>query len=199
MVVGTPAYQAPEALDDSYASDEDWPEVPQKEDIWALGVTMYQLLYRRLPFPGGTLFEIVNRIKEMPLEIPEGTDPVIEKLLRGMLTVDPMNRLGIDDHIAHPLFRDAPDRAVDLPPGPTQPPRAMEGAITELVGEPCGRGCAIADLMIVPRRSSYAAHDVLRMGRRLGKGANSTLLLTEDGKEVPYRKPRASLDFTPKD
>jgi hypothetical protein len=110
-----------------------------------------------------------------------------------------MNRLGIDDLIAHPLFRDAPDRAVDLPPGPPLLPRAMEGAITELVGEPCGRGCAISDLMVVPRRSSYAAHDVQRMGRRQGKGANSNLLITEDGKEVPYRRPPGSLDFTPND
>jgi serine/threonine-protein kinase 11 len=194
MVVGTPAYQAPEALDDSYASDEEAPDVPQKEDIWALGVTLYQLLFRRLPFLGSSLFEIVNTIREQPLVVPPGTDDAVERLLRGMLMVDPTDRLAIEDVLAHPLVRGAADRAAGLPPVPA--PRAREGTIVELVGEVIGDGISIADLtMAVPRRSSYAAYDRQRnMARRPARGKNSHLLLRGDAKDLSFRKPADSLD-----
>jgi serine/threonine-protein kinase 11 len=54
MVVGSPAYQAPEALDDSYCSD-DVELLPEKGDMRALGMTFYQLLSQRLPFRGENL------------------------------------------------------------------------------------------------------------------------------------------------
>jgi serine/threonine-protein kinase 11 len=117
MVVGSPAYQAPEALDDSYGSSdgEDLLDEPEKEDVWALGVTLYQLLFHRLPFAGSTLFEIVNDIRNHPIEVPEGTDPKIAELVEGMLTVDPMKRLSVEDLLRHPLIRGADDRARGLP------------------------------------------------------------------------------------
>jgi serine/threonine-protein kinase 11 len=160
MVVGTPAYQAPECLDDSYICDDDSAaDAPQKEDIWALGVTLYQLLFKRLPFAGASLYEIVNTIKEQPLEIPDGTDLAVERLLRGMLTVDPVNRFGIDDVIKHPLVVAAADRAGDLPGMPL--PALPRGIVTELVGEVCTEGCSFVDLASArSRRFSYAAYDV---------------------------------------
>jgi serine/threonine-protein kinase 11 len=194
MVVGTPAYQAPEALDDSYASDEEAPEVPQKEDIWALGVTLYQLLFQRLPFLGSSLFEIVNTIREQPLMIPSGTDEVVEKLLRGMLMVDPTDRLGIDELLGHPLVRGAADRAAGLPLVP--PPRAHEGMIVELVGEVIGEGVSISDLtMAVPRRSSYAAYDrQRRMARWPARGKKSNVLLRDSAESLSFRQPSESMD-----
>jgi serine/threonine protein kinase len=158
MVVGSPAYQAPEALDDSYASDEE-PEPldePQKEDVWALGVTLYQLLFKELPFLGSTLFEIVNSIRETPLKIPDGTDPAIATLLRGMLTVDPMSRLGIDDLMCNTLIQDAADRATDLPDVPKA--SAREGPVLPFHAEVCPDGYSFADVgLAARRRSSYTA------------------------------------------
>jgi serine/threonine-protein kinase 11 len=75
MVVGTPAYQAPEALDDEYLDRSTTEGEPQKEDVWALGVTLYQMLFLRLPFVGANIFEVVNAVKHERLKIPEGTDP----------------------------------------------------------------------------------------------------------------------------
>jgi serine/threonine-protein kinase 11 len=155
MVVGSPAYQAPEALDDSYGTGENLDE-PQKEDVWALGVTLYQLLFGELPFLGATLFEIVNNIRRSPLKIPEKTDPDVEELLRGMLTVDPVRRFGIDDLIRKPLIRDADERARDLPEGPVM--QFKEGPILELFGDVCGEDYSFADIgLAARRRGSYAA------------------------------------------
>jgi serine/threonine-protein kinase 11 len=156
MVVGSPAYQAPEVLDDAYGREEDsdvFLDEPQKEDVWALGVTFYQLLFKNLPFVGSTLFEIVKEIRDRPLEIPEGTDEAIIELLRGMLAVDPIARLSIEDLIRNPLIRDAADRATELPDVP--PLRFREGPVVELHAEVCGVGYSFADVgLAVPRRFS---------------------------------------------
>lgn len=111
MVVGTPAFQAPEAL----ADEGDAEARPQEEDVWALGITLYQLLFLKLPFIGDNLYEIVCDIKNRPVEIPEDTDPEIVALLRGMLQVDPQLRMKMKEVREHPLIANAPDLAQNLP------------------------------------------------------------------------------------
>jgi serine/threonine-protein kinase 11 len=156
MVVGSPAYQAPEALYDSYVSDDesDSGESPQKEDIWALGVTLYQLLFLKLPFVGDNLYEIVNRIKERELQIPSPCEEIVADLLRRMLTVEPGKRIGVDDALAHPLIANAPESAEELP-------EALEiqlknGHIINIEARVCGDGYSFATTPLsVPRRFSY--------------------------------------------
>jgi serine/threonine protein kinase len=118
MVVGSPAYQAPEALDDGYEDRIGKNEEPQKEDVWALGVTLYQMLFGSLPFVGGNLFEIVNAVRQEGLRIPEGTDDGIIELLRGMLDVDPARRFDIGDVLEHRLVKEADSVVSGLPEGP---------------------------------------------------------------------------------
>jgi serine/threonine protein kinase len=108
MVVGSPGYQAPEALADEEAEDAS----PALEDVWSLGVTLYQSLFLRLPFEGENVFEIVQKIRSQALDIPDGTDPAIEELLRGMLTVDPRKRMTIDEIRSAEFFRDASIRPI---------------------------------------------------------------------------------------
>jgi serine/threonine-protein kinase 11 len=107
MVVGSPAYQAPEVLPDS-DFDFEWDVNPAGEDIWSLGVTLYQCLFQKLPFVGENVFEIVQDIRSRPLQIPEGTEPELVVLLQGMLTVDPSKRMTIEDVRASPFFLGAP-------------------------------------------------------------------------------------------
>jgi serine/threonine-protein kinase 11 len=149
MVVGSPAYQAPEALDDAYGS-EDKVETPEKEDVWALGVTLYQLLFQKLPFVGENLFEIIRSIQERPLEIPEGTDPLLANLLCGMLVVDPHKRLGMAEVLEYPLIKNAEPRASDLPPAPLVIIR--KGEVEELKADVWGDGASFAEFSAVDRR-----------------------------------------------
>jgi serine/threonine-protein kinase 11 len=102
MVVGSPGYQAPEVLSEVEDADVN----PALEDVWSLGVTFYQALFGRLPFLGETVFEVVQDILSRPLVIPDGTDPEVVKLLRGMLCPDPKKRMTVDDVAASDFFSD---------------------------------------------------------------------------------------------
>ena len=105
MVVGSPAYQAPEALTDEWTDSE--PPNPAQEDVWSLGIALYQTVFGKLPFKGENVYEIVQNINHTNLEIPEKTDKQLEVLIRGMLSVDPNKRLTVDDILNSEFFRSA--------------------------------------------------------------------------------------------
>jgi serine/threonine-protein kinase 11 len=148
MVVGSPAFQAPEALDDTdsdLSGDEEEPR-PQKEDVWALGVTLFQLLFMRLPFQGENLYEIVGYIKAQPLEIPGDADPLLAQLLRGMLTIDPVKRFDADDILQNPLIAAAADRAADIPMAP--PPVGIDGPVVLTTAVVCQPGFSYVGILL---------------------------------------------------
>jgi serine/threonine protein kinase len=159
MVVGSPAYQAPEALDDSYGDE---PENaipgagPQKEDVWALGITLYQMLFLKLPFVGSNLFEIVNAIREKPFKIPEGTDPLVVKLLCGMINVDPVKRFSIEEVLEHPLVRNANQVVSDLPIA--QSPKGRHGEVRKFEAKVCQEGNSFAEIALTIKRRPSLQH-----------------------------------------
>lgn len=104
MVVGTPGYQAPEALCD-FDVDPDALN-PAKEDVYSLGVTLYQVMFNDLPFKGENFYEIVQNITHCPLVIPDGTEKDLEDLLRGMLCVNPEERMDVSEVMKSPYFKD---------------------------------------------------------------------------------------------
>ena len=101
MAVGSPAYQAPESFQDNI----DFRNLdPSKEDIWSLGVTLYQAFFGKLPYEGESVFEIVAKIKTTPLYIPKGTDPVKVSLLKQMLCVNHIKRFNVYQTLQHQFF-----------------------------------------------------------------------------------------------
>lgn len=59
---GTYHFQAPECLDGSGYSG-------CKADIWALGVTLYCLVFNVLPFDSSDNNELFNKIRSQPIEL----------------------------------------------------------------------------------------------------------------------------------
>lgn len=116
-IVGTPAYQAPEALDEVKSDD------PSKEDVWSLGVTLYQLYFRELPFVGDNMYEIIRLIHEKPLVFPPGTDPLFSDLLTKMLTVEQSERISMTDILSHEFITTDRynDEEIHYNPPPTLP------------------------------------------------------------------------------
>jgi serine/threonine protein kinase len=153
MVVGPPAYQA---LDDGYCDDDSVDAVPQKEDLWALGVTFFQLLFQRLLFVGESLFEIVNVIQSEGLKIPEGIDQEIAEVLTELLTLDRARRWAIDELLAHPVIAGAAGRAKDLPPVPS--PSLRDSEVCETEATVCADTLPLSDAVgSIRRRSSFCA------------------------------------------
>lgn len=94
------------ALDDSIL--DDWRIDPKKSDVWSLGISLYQTAFGILPYEGQNVYEIVNKINNSPLIIPQMKDrkytPLLIDLIKKMLKTKASERLSIDEVINHPFF-----------------------------------------------------------------------------------------------
>lgn len=93
---GTLGYAPPEVI-------YQWPYDPRGVDVWCLGVCLYGLVFGSMPFPIPSA-ENENNPFSNPVTFPEETDEHLEKLLEGMLTVLPENRMSLEDVKAHRAF-----------------------------------------------------------------------------------------------
>jgi len=66
--VGTPAFYAPELC--SLDFSEEMPQVTGQIDVWALGVTLYCMLFARTPFHAENEFSLMRKIAEEDVVIP---------------------------------------------------------------------------------------------------------------------------------
>lgn len=101
---GTASYMSPETIRNC--------EYSAKSDVWSAGVTLYALLSGTAPFDQD------NRLKQrqqilagqyIPLDSPQWshvTDDA-KDLVKKMLTVDPTERIGLDDVLLHPWIKNA--------------------------------------------------------------------------------------------
>ena len=106
---GSPLYAAPELLRNTAAYDA------TKVDVWSLGVVLYALVTKKLPFEGDGLPTILKKIVAGEFTVPPHLSAQVVDLLRKMLNVDPVVRLSVEEIEAHEWVRmhAAPKRADD--------------------------------------------------------------------------------------
>jgi len=93
--LGTPATMAPEIIM-NYPYNE-------KSDLWSVGVMMYQLYYRKVPYDGNTEQEVLNNINNcISFSMPE--DEKFADLINRLLVVNVQNRISWDEYFEHPFF-----------------------------------------------------------------------------------------------
>lgn len=120
MVLGTPAYMAPEQTGGDPAT------VGPAADIWALGVILYELLTGQRPFTGASLGQLFARIaadEPLPPSVLRPTlPPALDAVVRTALAKDPSRR-----YTSMAAFADALESAAlamtptDLAPADTPP------------------------------------------------------------------------------
>ncbi|KAG2381430.1 hypothetical protein C9374_006419 [Naegleria lovaniensis] len=93
---GTPAFLSPEACKGETYSGF-------KNDIWALGITLYSLLYNTTPFKGDSYMQMYNSIQNDDLEIPPpfDKDELLKDLLHKVLDKNPDTRISLEDFKNH--------------------------------------------------------------------------------------------------
>lgn len=109
---GTPAFFAPELC---YCDPSKRSIITKAIDIWALGITLYCLLFGTCPFTADGEYELMNVILTKPLEIPS-IPPIGDKakdLLKRLLEKNPNDRITLEEVKLHPwLLEDISDPAL---------------------------------------------------------------------------------------
>jgi serine/threonine protein kinase len=93
-IVGTPLYLSPEALFKKITSPREW----EKSDVYALGITLYEIITKSLPFKAKTMQQ---------LEIEKGQkitecvydNKVLCSIILAMVEIDPFDRMSLDTTI----------------------------------------------------------------------------------------------------
>lgn len=88
--LGTISYKTPESFKDSM-----WD--PKACDVWALGVTLFALATKALPFKNKNLRILIQAIVYTDYKIPSTVDPEIRDLINSMLVIDPYQRATINE------------------------------------------------------------------------------------------------------
>lgn len=104
-MIGTPAYSAPEIFGDSMYD-------PFAADVWSLGVTLYYMLFDRLPFVADKLSEIQRKVSVEDVRFPDGTDKSIMDLIRKMLKKNPTKRIKLNDIWDHPWMAGLKEKVI---------------------------------------------------------------------------------------
>lgn len=94
---GTYEYMAPEIFEtESYDSSV---------DIWSLGILLYEILHRKSPFAGSSIFNIYKNIIKEQLTIRSDLDPLAGSLITRILKVNPKDRPKIEDLLNDPFIK----------------------------------------------------------------------------------------------
>ena len=93
--LGTPSTMAPEIMKNQ--------PYDSKSDLWSVGVIIYQLHFKGIPYYGITEEEILRKIQNK-IPYKQAKDPKLKDLIDKLLVEDPKKRLSWEEYFNHPFF-----------------------------------------------------------------------------------------------
>lgn len=111
---GSPAFQPPEIANGLETF------IGFKVDVWASGVTLYNMATGLYPFEGDNIYRLFVNIGKGVYTIPDTLDPLLSGLLTGMLQVEPEKRLGVQQIKRHDWVCKKHARTQDYVPFPSK-------------------------------------------------------------------------------
>jgi carbon catabolite-derepressing protein kinase len=106
---GTPAYLPPEVLQNGVSSRK-VPYDASAADLWCCGIALYAMLIGQYPFQVSNnpareeLLEVLQKMRQHQYHVPSTLTPDCRRLLKGLLTANPQQRLTINDIQTDPWF-----------------------------------------------------------------------------------------------
>uniref|UniRef100_T1JPE8 Protein kinase domain-containing protein n=1 Tax=Strigamia maritima TaxID=126957 RepID=T1JPE8_STRMM len=138
---GTPAFMAPEALEDSRNKYSG-----KAADIWACGVTLYSFVVGRVPFHDNNVLALYSKIRNQPLRFPESSviSEDLRNLIDQMLSKDAAIRITLPYIKLHPWVT-----AIGTFPLPSEEENCILIEITDEEVEQCIRNIPKLDTLIL--------------------------------------------------
>ncbi|KAF2750358.1 Pkinase-domain-containing protein [Sporormia fimetaria CBS 119925] len=94
---GSPAFMPPELCVPKHG-----PVSGRAADIWSMGVTLYCMLFGRIPFEKHGMLELYEAIRADPLDFDHDPGDDLRDLLQRLLEKDPDKRIKLDELREHP-------------------------------------------------------------------------------------------------
>ena len=103
---GTPAYLAPEIIiDKGYEGFF--------VDIWSLGVLLFAMLCGTVPFKASNLEDLHKLILKGEFTFPNELTSEAQKLVKGMIVLEPKKRLTVPEILSHEWLKETNDEESD--------------------------------------------------------------------------------------
>lgn len=142
---GSPCYAAPECLSHT-------PYDGRQADIWSLGVILYEIVTCQHPWNVENTPQMIQQILKGQFTIPFYITTACSELIRGMLKVNPEERMTLDDVLMHPWMKIAAKRP-NLPKlNPLNPTQKQPSGLA--FSGPFSMGSLTCDASRLPRRIS---------------------------------------------
>jgi serine/threonine protein kinase len=168
VMMGTPAYMAPEQIKDASAVDH-------RADIFSLGCLLYELMVGQVPFHDEDWIEVLHRIRKGDYQPPEEVNPLLPPricaAIRSCLVVDVNGRVGTVSGLRSILLEEGEGTmAGPVATSPTSPLVSLPGAPTLMKESPVGPSRDDHAVLVPPAPISDSQAIVRGLVRGLGAG-----------------------------